>query len=325
MKRILIAIFLVSLIPVPAASQIPSPEIQWTADWQIDQNVAIMELDPDTYQFELILEFWINNNRLTPIEVGFDTEFEEVEFEVDDPGQVSVAGNSNETFELTIMGSGLKDAIFLHNADEFSETITLRLIELVADQAVDSSREISQNLEFSHIYDMQVEYEASGLKSQNAFLTIKSGTTQSMGVAVFNYGNTDDAVSKYDVSISKCPQLTHDFEGASLPMTVSPATASSEGTIFGTIEISVPSSHPTKECEVKFYVTSEGSQRSSYATLNIDVQSTENKNDNSGDTNQESDDSESSGIEAESTSLPAASAGLSTIVILLSALIRRKD
>ena len=91
MKRILIAIFLVSLIPVPAASQIPSPEIQWTADWQIDRNVAIMELDPDTYQFELILEFWINNNRLTPIEVGFDTEFEEVELEFKDEAITEIA------------------------------------------------------------------------------------------------------------------------------------------------------------------------------------------------------------------------------------------
>ena len=76
---------------------------------------------------------------------------------------------------------------------------------------------------------------------------------------------------------------------------------------------------------MKFYVTSEGSERSSYATLTVDVESSENKDDNSGDTNQDSDNSESSGIEAESTSLPALSAGLSTIAILLSALICRKD
>ncbi len=325
MKRFLIALFLFSLIPMNATSQLPNPEIQWTADWEIDKDVMIMELDETTYRFELILEFWINNNRLTPIEVGLETDFEEVEFEVDDPGKVSVEGNSNKTFQLKIEGSGLDADGILYNADEFTETITLSLIELVADQAVDSSREISQNLEFSHIYDMQVEYEASGLTSRNAFLTIKSGTTQSMGVAVFNYGNTDDAVSKYDVSISKCPQLTYEFDGASLPMAVSPATLSVEGVIFGTIEITAPSSHPTKECEVKFYVTSEGSGSSSYATLTVDVETSENKNDNSGDTNQESDDTDSSGIEAESTSLPALSAGLSTIAILLSALIRRID
>ena len=325
MKRFLIAIFLVSLIPVNATSQLPNPDIQWTADWEIDKDVMIMELDENTYRFELILEFWINNNRFTPIEVGFDTEFEEVDFEVDDPGQVSVEGNTNKTFELKIRGSGLDSDDILYNADEFAETITLSLIELVAGQAADASRQISQDLEFSHIYDMQVEYEAAGMTSKNAFLPMKSGTTQSMGVAVFNYGNSDDAVSKYEVSISKCPQLTYEFDGASLPMAVSPATASIEGVIFGTIEVSAPSSHPTKECEVKFYVTSEGSERSSYATLTIDVESTEKNDDNSDDTNQDSDDSDSSGIEAESSSLPAASAGISTLTIILSALIRRED
>ena len=325
MKRLLIVIFLVSLIPMNATSQLPNPDIQWTADWEIDKDVIVMQLDETTYRFELILEFWINNNRFTPIEVDFDTDFEEVDFEVDDPGQVSVEGNSNKTFQLKITGSGLDSNDILHNADEFTETITLTLIELVAGQAVDSSRQISQDLEFSHIYDMKVEYEAAGMPSKIAFLTVKSGTTQSMGVAVFNYGNSDDAVSKYEVSISKCPQLTYEFDGASLPMAVSPATTSVEGVIFGTIEISAPSSHPTKECEVKFYVTSEGSERSSYATLTVDVESSENKDDNSGDTNQDSDNSESSGIEAESTSLPALSAGLSTIAILLSALICRKD
>ena len=155
MKRFLIAIFLVSLIPVNATSQLPNPDIQWTADWEIDKDVMIMELDESTYRFELILEFWINNNRFTPIEVGFDTEFEEVDFEVDDPGQVSVEGNTNQTFELKIRGSGLDSDDILYNADEFAETITLSLIELVAGHSR-WSRQISQIWNF-HIYDMQVE------------------------------------------------------------------------------------------------------------------------------------------------------------------------
>ena len=82
MKRTIIAIFLISLIPFSASAQLPNPEIQWTADWSTEEEVAIMELNEDTYSFELILEFWINNNRLTPIEVGFEVEFENVDFEL---------------------------------------------------------------------------------------------------------------------------------------------------------------------------------------------------------------------------------------------------
>ena len=102
MKRTIIAIFLISLIPVSTSAQLPNPDIQWTADWNTEDEVAIMQLNEETYSFELILEFWINNNRLTPIEVGFEVEFEDVEFSVDDPGQVTVEGNSNKSFELKI-------------------------------------------------------------------------------------------------------------------------------------------------------------------------------------------------------------------------------
>ena len=70
MKRTIIAIFLISLIPFSTSAQLPNPEIQWTADWNTENEVAIMQLNEETYSFELILEFWINNNRLTPIEVG---------------------------------------------------------------------------------------------------------------------------------------------------------------------------------------------------------------------------------------------------------------
>ena len=38
----------------------------------MEDDVAIMQLNEETYSFNLVLEFWINNNRLTPIEVGFE-------------------------------------------------------------------------------------------------------------------------------------------------------------------------------------------------------------------------------------------------------------
>jgi len=323
MKRILIVVLLVSLIPVPAASQVPTPGIQWTGDWVIDQNVAIMELDSETYQFELILEFWIHNERITPIEVDIASEFEEVDFEVDDPGPVSVDGNSNETFELKIMGTGLKDAMVLHNADEFSETITLTLSE--TNQINPTVQEFSQDLEFSQLYEMHVEYEAAGLTSSNAMLDVKAGTTESINLQVFNYGNSDDAITKYSVSVSKCPQLKHNFEKiGELPLAISPATNPDDGIAFGTLEITASSTHPTKECELEFSVYSEATGRSSYATLYVDVEATENKDDSEEESSQDSESSESSNLESESSSLPAISSGLCVLTVLCSAVIRRK-
>ena len=335
MKRLLAVIFILALIPLPAASQVPSPEIEWNADWVVDQNVAIMELDSDTYQFELILEFWIDNKRITPIEVDITTEFEEVDFEIDNPGPVSVDANSNETFELKIMGSGHIDGGWaLYNADEFSETITLTLAEIVAGTGLRPfdqngqplfAQELSQDLEFSKLYDMHVEWESSGLTSKNAMIEIKSGTSESINIQVFNYGNSDDAIKDYYLAISKCPQLRYEFQGVGdLPLPISPATNSDDGLSFGTLEITASSNHPSKECEIELSVYSEATGLSSYATLSAEVEAAAQKGGDTGESNEGSEDTESPNLESESTSLPAISSILCILMVLISALYRRK-
>ena len=327
MKRLVVLILALSIFSIPATSQIPTPEIQWTADWEIDQEVAIMELNSDTYTFELTLGFWINNNRLTPIEVDFDVDFEEVEFEVDDPGKVSVDANTNKTFELKVTGSGLKDDMILHNADDFSETLTLTISEIIGEQAIGTPREITQNLQFSEVYEIDVEWEAAGLTASNVMLDVKAGTSESMNVQVFNYGNSDDAVTKYSVSVSKCPQLDYEVDLVSdLPMSISPATNLDDGVAFAKITITAPSSHPTKECEIEFSVVSEATGFSYYATMFADVEASKSSSsDDKEESNEDSANTETSNLESDSSSLPAISSLLCTITVLFTAFIRRKS
>ena len=328
MKRAIIAIFLISLVPISTSGQMPNPEIQWTADWDTEDEVAIMQLDEDTYSFELILQFWINNNRLTPIEVGFETEFEYSDFEVDDPGQVTVEGNSNKTFELKISGSGMSADGYLYSADIIIDTITLRFIELFAGQAVDSSREIEMDLEFSKIYNLVVKYEDSGDISSDAQMTMKSGTTKKIKLSASNYGNTDDAVTKTSISVSRCPQLDYSFEQSrDLPIVVPPGVYTDDGTtgiLLGELEVSTTTSHPTKECILEFTIYPESDSVSSYATLTIDVESVENQIDEPEDNTGDTTNTESKDLDVESSSLPAISTFLCTVTVLFSALIRRK-
>ncbi|MEC8788529.1 MAG: hypothetical protein VXX17_00520 [Candidatus Thermoplasmatota archaeon] len=324
MKRAIIAIFLISLIPVSTSGQMPNPEIQWTADWSTEDEVAIMELDEDTYSFELILEFWINNNRLTPIEVGFEVEFEDVEFSVDDPGQATVEGNSNKTFELKISGSGMDSDGILYNADTFSETVTMRLIELIAGQAADSSREIEMVLEFSKIYNLVLKYQDDDVTSSEVKMPMKSGTTKTINLQVFNYGNTDDAVTKTSIAVSRCPQLDYSFEPVSaLPIVVNPALNSDESKLLGELEVSTTTSHPTKECILEFTIYPESDSTSSYATLTIDVESVETIEDKPDDNTDDTSNTDTTDLEVESSSLPAISSFLCILTVLFSAVIRR--
>ena len=326
MKRTIIAIFLISLIPVSTSAQLPSPEINWTTDWNTEDEVAIMQLSEDTYSFELILEFWINNNRLTPIEVGFEVEFEDVEFSVDDPGQVTVEGNSNKTFELKISGSGMDADGVLYNADTFSETVTLKLIELIAGQAADASREIEMNLEFSKIYNLVVKYQDDGVTSSDVKLPMKSGTTKTINLQVSNFGNTDDAVTKTSIAVSRCPQLDYSFEPASaLPIVVNPAVKSDENKLLGELEVSTTTSHPTKECILEFTIYPESDSVSSYATLTIDVESVETIEEEPDDNTDDTTNTETTDLEVESSSLPALSSFLCIITVLFSAVIRRNS
>lgn len=326
MKRTIIAIFLISLIPVSTSAQLPSPEIMWTTDWNTEDEVAIMQLNEDTYSFELILEFWINNNRLTPIEVGFEVEFEDVEFSVDDPGQVTVEGNSNKTFELKISGSGMDSDGILYNADTFSETVTMRLIELIAGQAADASREIEMNLEFSKIYNLVVKYQDDGVTSSDVKIPMKSGTKKTINLHVFNFGNTDDAVTKTSIAVSRCPQLDYSFEPASaLPIVVNPAVKSDENKLLGELQVSTTTSHPTKECILEFTIYPESDSVSSYATLTIDVESVETIEEEPDDNTDDTTNTDPTDLEVESSSLPALSSFLCIITVLFSAVIRRNS
>ena len=65
MKRFLIVIILmVALVPM-ATAQVPETEPPgWEIGWEDDTEIEILELDPETYSFELVLDFWIENTYL---------------------------------------------------------------------------------------------------------------------------------------------------------------------------------------------------------------------------------------------------------------------
>ena len=195
---------------------------------------------------------------------------------------------------------------------------------MVAGQAADSSREIEMDLEFSKIYNLVLKYQDDGVTSSEVKMPMKSGTTKTINLQVFNYGNTDDAVTKTSIAVSRCPQLDYSFEPVSaLPIVVNPALNSDESKLLGELEVSTTTSHPTKECILEFTIYPESDSTSSYATLTIDVESVETIEDKPDDNTDDTSNTDTTDLEVESSSLPAISSFLCILTVLFSAVIRR--
>ena len=315
MKRFLAVILLmVALVPVSNA-QIPEAEPPgWEIGWEGEDDIVIFELDPDTYAFDLILEFWIENTYLIPIEVDFETEFVNSGLgdfvQIDDPGKVSVPASSNESFELKI---SCQTSCVLWRADDVLDTVELTATNYVAEQE-QSSQEISQKIQPSSIYGFEVTFEPI---TNSKGPKINSGTYEMIDVIIGLTGNNNDAISKIDMSFRGCPQMNFDAKDSGLEA----------GTVIklmdqgrGPVKLSAPSSHPDKTCKFIVAVTSEGNGISYTGEVEFVVEAPDVKVE---DNDEDESATETSDFEVEDSSLPAISSLLCILTVLLSAVIRR--
>jgi len=319
MKRFVVVILLmVALVPASTA-QIPEAEPPgWEIGWESEENVVIFELDPDTYAFELILEFWIENTYLIPIDVDFETEFGSASFgelvQVDDPGKVSVPANSNESFELKI---SCQTSCALWSADEsYLDTVEFTATNYVAEQE-QSNQEILQKIQPSSIYGFEVTFEPI---SSGKGPTINAGTYEVIDVIVGLTGNSDDAISKIDMSFRGCPQMNYDADDSGLEPGTIIKEAVGGSNKKGPVKLSAPSSHPDKTCKFIVAVTSEGNGITYTGEVEFVVEAPDVKVE---DNDEDESATETSDFEVEDSSLPAISSLLCILTVLLSAVIRR--
>ena len=205
MKRLILFCFLLSLGSPGLSAQVSDP-VSWNGGWVSEQEVAIMELD-SSYNFELILEFWINNPRLVPVEIEFETEWGEGDgdFSIDDPGKVSVDANSNETFDLIITGSGIdSEGNLIYAGDDYFDTFDLNMFELVGGQRGFGSSSITQKVQLSSIFNFDVEFIDKNV-------IVGAGSDEMVGVEILNTGNVNNAISDIDFTFRSCPQIDYEL------------------------------------------------------------------------------------------------------------------
>lgn len=305
---ILVSLFILSLINLEVSAQAPDDLTSSEMGWVSDVEPMIMELDSN-YNFELVIKFWVDNSRPVPSDMEFETETHE-SFTVDDPGKVTVAANSNETFELTISGNGLNSDGELHPGGSSFASIILKGNLLFGDQSI-GEEEIEKEIQFSPVFGFEIEFEPI---TNGKGPVIKSGTNEEVTINVLNIGNVDDALTKVDMSFKGCPQMK--FEQINILKTGEGVAVSTTGTA----KLLAPSSHPGKTCTFIVTVTSEGNGMSYSGEIEfvVDAPDVSEKEDE-----EESGDTESSDFEVEGNSLPALSSLLCLITVLGAAFIRR--
>ena len=135
-------------------------------------------------------------------------------------------------------------------------------------------------------------------------------------------GNSDDAISKIDMSFRGCPQMNFAAKDSGLDAGTVISTTDSpyQAWIKGSVKLSAPSSHPDKTCKFIVSVTSEGNGISYTGEVEFEVEAPDVSEDkDEGD----SSDSDSSSFEVEDSSLPAISSLLCILTELFAAVIRR--
>ena len=303
--RYIIALMITTVMLMPlASSQTPSNE--WEIGWENDSEPEILQLD-GSFNFDITIEFWIDNARPVPADIEFEVESNE-DFTIDDPGSVSVPANSNESFEISISGSGLDDANKLIDArGQYYDVVTVVANLMMGGQSSDS-KEIEKQLQFSPVY----EFDYPSIDDIN--LDMKAGTDKEITVDIENKGNVDDAIKKIDFSFKSCPQMDYEVVSGLEKGTVISTKVS------GVIKLISPSSHPDKTCTFEVNTVSEGSSLGYVGKFDFTVEAPEvisqEDEDNQNGENQMDSSSDNS-------SLPYLPFSLSMITVILAALLRK--
>ena len=323
MKKFLVSIlFLAMLLPV-ASAQLPDVSNPgWNIGWEVEEDEVMMDLD-GTLQFETKLKFWIDNTRPLPsdydieVEMTYPSGCDEGSFSIDSESKVNVGANTNETFEIKISGNGYGD---LGEPCPTSEVFSLELVIsdlIVAGQAGDGSKTIDQNLRFTPVYSLEIEFAATD--NWNMADDIKSGTSEFVEVKIRNKGNSIDSIRNPSVSFRGCPQMESKVLERESKLNTNEET---NGEWLAEIELIASSSHPEKKCDLAFSVVSEGDGKTYSETLKFNVEAIDIKEENA--ELEETESSDSSGLQSESSSLPAISSLMCIITVLLSAFFRRE-
>jgi hypothetical protein len=265
----------------------PSWEIGWVTD--VDPKYTV-DLEED---WDLTGELVIYVSNEGPAALTLDLTYdydEDGPFSFDGPENIEVAGNTNDTFTVSITGAEAE----VVRAFSPSSSIELTVVgeEKVGDSTL-RTQELEADITVPRMYRLVPE---TIQPTEDLF----AGSWVEFTLEVSNLGNTQDAITTGEATIRSCPHLSVTGLDQLDNTVVQVTNDKGDNKAVFTLRLEASSSHQERTCEVTLSVQSEGdnTQRSSAFNVAVSAPSSEETE----TPNQEGDDD--APIVSDSSSLP---------------------
>ena len=307
--KVAVMLSLLLLIGLPAVQaqdmQGPSWEMGWVTD--VDPKYVV-DLEED-WDLTGELVVYVSNDGPATLNLALSYDFDEDgPFSFDGPDNLEVAGNTNDTFTISITG------VDAQTVRAFSPSSSLELTVTGDEKVGDStlrSQEVSADITVPRMFRLIPNLIAPTD-------TLFSGSWVDFTLEVSNLGNTQDAITMGEATVRSCPHLSvtglEQLENTVVQVT----NANGDNAVTFTLRLEASTSHQERTCEVSIAVESEGDQSQRSSTINVDVVAPEVS-----ETTNEEEDEEDQPLVPDSSSLPWVSLFDVLTVTLVALLITR--
>ena len=300
---------LLVLMGLPAVQaqdmQGPSWEMGWVTD--VDPEYVV-DLEED-WDLTGELVVYVSNDGPATLNLALSYDFDEDgPFSFDGPDNLEVAGNTNDTFTISITG------VDAQTVRAFSPSSSLELTVTGEEKVGDStlrSQEVSADITVPRMFRLIPSLIAPTD-------TLFSGSWVDFTLEVSNLGNTQDAITMGEATVRSCPHLSvtglEQLENTVVQVT----NTNGDNAVVFTLRLEASTSHQERTCEVSIAVESEGDESQRSSTINVDVVAPEVS-----ETTNEEEDEEDQPLVPDSSSLPWVSLFDVLTVTLVALLITR--
>ena len=256
----LITVALLSCVPVSQAQDMQGPS--WEMGWVTDVDPKYVVDLEDDWDLTGELVVFVSNDGPAALNLDITYDYDEDgPFSFDGPDSIEVAGNTNDTFRISITGAE-SDVV-----RAFSPSSSVELVVLGEEKVGDStlrSQEVSADVTVPRMYRLMPNAVAPTD-------VLFAGSWVDFTLEVSNLGNTQDAITMGEATVRSCPHLT--VTGLDqLDDTVVPVTnTNGDNKATFTLRLEASSSHQERTCEVSIAVESEGDSTQRSSTFNVDV------------------------------------------------------